>query len=109
MSHHSRSPKPTHKLIASLLADCTCFEEALRYSWHSFRIGLATRLQCMGCASHLIQALCRWQSPNHSPSMAGLKPPCMSAGSQPRTQRTLTPLGLSTLPWDQTRTFASLS
>eukprot|EP00965_Chrysotila_dentata_P080763 2664827-Pleurochrysis_carterae.AAC.1 len=51
------------KLLASLLADCLCPEEASRYSWHSFRIGLATRLQCAGCPPHLIQALYRWQSP----------------------------------------------
>eukprot|EP00965_Chrysotila_dentata_P164448 5429662-Pleurochrysis_carterae.AAC.1 len=57
------TPSQADKLLASLLADYLCPDEASRYSWHSFRIGLATMLQCAGCPPHLIQALCRWQSP----------------------------------------------
>eukprot|EP00965_Chrysotila_dentata_P057273 1899599-Pleurochrysis_carterae.AAC.1 len=57
------TPSQDDKLLASRLADCLCPDEASRYSWHSFLIGLAARLQCAGCPPHLIQALCRWQLP----------------------------------------------
>eukprot|EP00965_Chrysotila_dentata_P121065 4004077-Pleurochrysis_carterae.AAC.1 len=57
------TPSQADNLLASLLLDCLSPAEATRYSWHSFRIGLATRLRCAGCSPHLIQALCRWQSP----------------------------------------------
>ena len=37
--------------------------EASRYSWHSFRIGLACALLAKGARPELTQALCRWKSP----------------------------------------------
>ena len=36
---------------------------AKRYSWHSFRIGLACSLQAAGASEAIIPALCRWRSP----------------------------------------------
>eukprot|EP00965_Chrysotila_dentata_P186028 6141958-Pleurochrysis_carterae.AAC.1 len=57
------TPSQADNLFASLLLDCLSPAEATRYSWHSFRIGLATRLQCAGCPPYLIQALCQWRSP----------------------------------------------
>ena len=35
---------------------------AYRYTWHSFRIGLATRLHRAHVSDSDIQAICRWQS-----------------------------------------------
>eukprot|EP00965_Chrysotila_dentata_P156142 5158333-Pleurochrysis_carterae.AAC.1 len=57
------TPSQADSLLASaLFRDCLAPEEAVRHNWHSFRIGLATRLQCADCPPHLLQALCRWQS-----------------------------------------------
>ena len=36
---------------------------ATRYSWHSFRIGLACALHTAGCSDGHIQLICRWASP----------------------------------------------
>jgi hypothetical protein len=36
---------------------------AARYSWHSFRIGLACALLAAGASESVILALCRWRSP----------------------------------------------
>jgi hypothetical protein len=36
---------------------------ARRYSWHSFRIGLACSLLAAGASESVILALCRWRSP----------------------------------------------
>jgi len=38
-------------------------EEAKKRSFHSFRIGLACCLRASGCPDKIIQALCRWRSP----------------------------------------------
>ena len=38
-------------------------ERAQRYSWHSFRIGLACSLLAAGASEATIMALCRWRSP----------------------------------------------
>jgi hypothetical protein len=35
-------------------------DRADRYSWHSFRIGLASRLKASNCDDATIQACCRW-------------------------------------------------
>jgi hypothetical protein len=37
-------------------------EEAVRYSFHSFRIGFATSLLAAGCSYDTIKALARWSS-----------------------------------------------
>ena len=42
-------------------------EEARKRSFHSFRIGLACCLRASGCPDSIIQALCRWRSPESIP------------------------------------------
>jgi site-specific recombinase XerD len=49
-------------ILTALLSQSIGKEESHRYSWHSFRIGLATRLGKAGCPDYMIQAFCRWQS-----------------------------------------------
>jgi len=49
-------------LLKHLLEAIMSIEESMRYSWHSFRIGLACSLLAMGAPPALIQAMCRWKS-----------------------------------------------
>ena len=51
------------RLLKYLLRQVMSKDEAARYSWHSFRIGLACALLAKGARPELIQALCRWKSP----------------------------------------------
>ena len=51
------------RLLKHLLHQIMSKSEASRYSWHSFRIGLACALLAKGARPELIQALCRWKSP----------------------------------------------
>jgi hypothetical protein len=41
---------------------CSIGESSYFYTWHSFRISLATRLGRIDCPDSKIQILCRWQS-----------------------------------------------
>ena len=50
------------RIINSLLALAIGAGLASTFSWHSFRIGLATRLSRVGCPVDKILALCRWQN-----------------------------------------------
>ena len=49
-------------LLAGLLRCIMPAAECGKYSWHSFRIGLACSLLAMGASPELIQAMCRWKS-----------------------------------------------
>jgi len=49
-------------LLAGLLRCIMPASECGKYSWHSFRIGLACSLLAMGASPDLIQAMCRWKS-----------------------------------------------
>ena len=49
--------------LEHLLLLCLSAEEAKKRSFHSFRIGLACCLRASGCPDPIIQALCRWRSP----------------------------------------------
>ena len=51
------------RLLEGLLVQAGLGNVTHVYSWHSFRISLATRLGRVGCPPDKIQALCRWQSP----------------------------------------------
>ena len=47
--------------ILSSVLECTVGrEEAAKYSWHSFRIGLACALRAAGCPPDVVQLICRW-------------------------------------------------
>jgi hypothetical protein len=48
--------------LAALLLTFLTASQALCLTWHSFRIGLATRLHRAGISDADIQAICRWQS-----------------------------------------------
>ena len=48
--------------LLSLLLSIMSASEARKYSWHSFRIGLACALLAAGASDAIIMALCRWRS-----------------------------------------------
>ena len=50
------------KMLRGLLLTSMSPEVARRYSWHSFRIGLACALRAAGAPDSVILALCRWKS-----------------------------------------------
>ena len=52
-----------HHLLCLYLTE----EDARKRSFHSFRIGLACCLRASGCPDSIIQALCRWRSPESIP------------------------------------------
>ena len=54
--------KLADRMLKYLLLKIMSEDEAARYSWHSFRIGLACALLAKGARPELIQALCRWKS-----------------------------------------------
>jgi len=49
-------------------------DDAVRFSFHSFRIGFACTLLAAGCDGFTIQALCRWKSPESLKVYARLNP-----------------------------------
>ena len=50
------------RLLAGLLSTVLPPPERVKFSWHSFRIGLACALLAKGAQPELIQAMCRWKS-----------------------------------------------
>ena len=56
------SPSLANSILAALLLTFLTASQALCLTWHSFRIGLATRLHRAGISDADIQAICRWQS-----------------------------------------------
>ncbi len=48
--------------LGAILASFLSPEECARYSWHSFRIGLACALMALGASDSQIMALVRWRS-----------------------------------------------
>ena len=46
--------------LSSVLEYTIGREEAAKYSWHSFRIGLACALRAAGCPPDVVQLICRW-------------------------------------------------
>ena len=50
------SAGPNHKFRVHQIGR----EEAAKYSWHSFRIGLACALRAAGCPPDVVQLICRW-------------------------------------------------
>ena len=69
------APMRHHHLDAALralLRQSFGEERAQRYSWHSFRIGLACSLLAAGASEATIMALCRWRSPEALRSYARL-------------------------------------
>ena len=50
------------RLLAGLLSAVLPPPERVKFSWHSFRIGLACALLAKGAPPELIQAMCRWKS-----------------------------------------------
>ena len=50
------------QMLRGLLLTFMAPEVARRYSWHSFRIGLACALRAAGAPDSVILALCRWKS-----------------------------------------------
>ena len=49
-------------VLGALLLSFMSTVEARKYSWHSFRIGLACALLAAGASDAVIMALCRWRS-----------------------------------------------
>jgi hypothetical protein len=49
-------------ILTALLEATVGVTEAFFFTWHSFRISLATRLHKAKCSDSDVQALCRWQS-----------------------------------------------
>ena len=49
-------------VLLALLLSFMSAEAARKYSWHSFRIGLACSLLAAGASDAVIMALCRWRS-----------------------------------------------
>ena len=49
-------------VLLALLLSFMSAEAARKYSWHSFRIGLACALLAAGASDAVIMALCRWRS-----------------------------------------------
>jgi hypothetical protein len=49
-------------VLLTLLLSFMSASEANKYSWHSFRIGLACALLAAGASDAIIMALCRWRS-----------------------------------------------
>ena len=47
-------------ILSSVLEYTIGREEAAKYSWHSFRIGLACALRAAGCPPDVVQLICRW-------------------------------------------------
>ena len=58
----STAPSPVPAMTALFRAICSGEVEASRYSFHSFRIGLATALLAAGYDYPAIKAHCRWSS-----------------------------------------------
>ena len=58
-TRHGRMEKVLRGLLLALMAP----DVARRYSWHSFRIGLACALRAAGASDSVILALVRWRSP----------------------------------------------
>ena len=56
------SPSFANLILDAMLLTFLSSWMAFRYTWHSFRIGLATRLHRAGVSDSDIQAICRWQS-----------------------------------------------
>jgi hypothetical protein len=50
-------------VLKALLRTFLDESSAQRYSWHSFRVGLACSLLAAGASEAVILALCRWRSP----------------------------------------------
>ena len=57
------TPARADRTLRSLLLAVVAPATAATFSWHSFRISFATRLQRAGCPAPIIQLLGRWQSP----------------------------------------------
>ena len=57
------TPSKAINILNALLCTFMHDSQASSYSWHSFRIGLATRLGAAGCPDSTILAICRWQNP----------------------------------------------
>jgi hypothetical protein len=49
-------------VLLTLLLSFMSASDANKYSWHSFRIGLACALLAAGASDAVIMALCRWRS-----------------------------------------------
>ena len=49
-------------VLLTLLLSFMSASQASKYSWHSFRIGLACALLAAGASDAIIMALCRWRS-----------------------------------------------
>ena len=47
-------------ILSSVLTYTIGRENAAKYSWHSFRIGLACALRAAGCPPDVVQLICRW-------------------------------------------------
>lgn len=60
--------------LSSLLSSFLSASEAHKYSWHSFRIGLACALLAAGASDAVIMALCRWRSVSSLRIYARLNP-----------------------------------
>ena len=56
------SPSLANLILDAMLLTFLTTSVAFRYTWHSFRIGLATRLHRADVSDSDIQAICRWQS-----------------------------------------------
>ena len=61
-------------LLQAMLALVLSPDECSKYSWHSFRIGLACALLAAGASHDLIQAMCRWKSAESLVVYARLNP-----------------------------------
>ena len=55
LSHSYMDP-----ILSSVLTYTIGRENAAKYSWHSFRIGLACALRAAGCPPDVVQLICRW-------------------------------------------------
>ena len=72
--------------------------ERTKFSWHSFRIGLACSLLAKNAQPELIQAMCRWKSPSSLAIYARLNPETYSAWVLNAQTAVLTSIASRNLP-----------
>ena len=85
-------------LLKQLLAWILDVEERAKYSWHSFRIGLACSLLAMGAPPELIQAMCRWKSADSLAIYARLNAEAYSSWVLKAQSATLSSIASRSLP-----------
>ena len=73
-------------------------ERRSRYSWHSFRIGLACALLAAGASPQTIQALCRWKSVESLAIYARLGPEDYGDWLQKARRANVTAIQTTSLP-----------